>query len=370
MQRLVDKVVEEILSLAPADPGKNISVESIIQGVKYSDVMLKIKDSIVRRNLTKAEKKSLTSCLKVCKNKNLMRIQKYNKDSYAPNHELEFVVATAYSTNYTIGKLCGAINRKYCASHGYRFIEKEVDLLTFGSALGTRNHCTWYKIFMMLNYMKDALASSSKTQRKNTFTYLVWVDADACVVNHNVRLEDVVALGKYRDLIIAEDQVFLVNCGVMLIRVCEWSFRLLNEVWKEKNYFTVPHFEQSALIRVLRRQAEGLNLISPEKYFSKKGGDPVKYFVHTAVLSPSLLNTNVHDDECNDGTTNFENYRSVFTYENQNSGQAMFIYHPYGKARKVELVKAMMSRRKIKVDGFDVSEVRTVKINKGYVVDV
>ena len=67
----------------------------------------------------------------------------------------------------------------------------------------------------------------------------------------------------------------------------------------------------------------------------------MKYFVHTAVLSPSLLNTNVHDDECDDGI-NFEAYRSVFTYENQNSGQAMFIYHPYGKAR-VELVKAMMS---------------------------
>ena len=138
---------------------------------------------------------------------------------------------------------------------------------------------------------------------------------------------------------------------------------------RKKNYFRVPHFEQSALIRVLRRLAEGLNLVSPEKYFSKKGGDPVKYFLHTTVLSPSLLNTNVHDDEYDDGI-NFEAYRSVFTYESQNSGQAMFIYHPYGKAKKVELVKAMMSRRKIKVDGFDVSEVRTMKINKGYVVDV
>ena len=89
MQRLVDKVVEEILSLAPADPGKNISVESIIQGVKYSDVMLKIKDSIVRRNLTKAEKKSLTSCLKVCKNKNLMRshmLRTMNLNLWLPQH--------------------------------------------------------------------------------------------------------------------------------------------------------------------------------------------------------------------------------------------------------------------------------------------
>ena len=88
------------------------------------------------RNLTKTEKKSLTACLKVCKNKILIRIQKHQKDSHALKPELEFVVTTAYSTNYTIGKLCGAINRKYCASHGYKFIEKEVDLLTFESLTG------------------------------------------------------------------------------------------------------------------------------------------------------------------------------------------------------------------------------------------
>ena len=68
MQRLVDEVVEEMISLAPADAEKNISIESIIQGLKYRDVMLKFKNSIIRRNLTKTEKKSLTACLKVCKN--------------------------------------------------------------------------------------------------------------------------------------------------------------------------------------------------------------------------------------------------------------------------------------------------------------
>ena len=369
MQRLVDRIVEEMLPLASADPDSHTSVETMIQGLKYSDVMLKIKDSIIMRHLTKREKKSLTSCVKVCKNKVLMGIQKHMNDSSALQHEVKFVVTTAYSTNYTIGKLCGAINRKYCAAHGYEFIEKEVDLLTLESALGSRNHCTWYKIFMMLNYMKDALALLSKARSGNTFTYVVWVDADACVVNHSVKLEDVVALGKYRDLIIAEDHVFLVNCGVMLMRICEWSFRLLNEVWNEKKYFRVPHFEQSALIRVLRRHAEGLNLMSPEKYFSRKGGDPVKCFVHTAVLSPSLLNTNVHDDEC-DGSTNFESDGSAYIYENHKSGQAMFIYHPYGKARKIELVKTMMSRRKLEVDGLNIAEMKIMKVNKGYIVDV
>ena len=203
--------------------------------------------------------------------------------------------------------------------------------------------------------MKNELPSSSKKAN----TYIVWIDADACVINDKIKLEDIVKLGEYRDLIIAEDQTFLINCGVMLIRVCDWSCKIFSEVWDERKYFKVPHFEQSALIRVLKRHAEGLNLIARESYFTKDGGNPIKLFVHTAVLAPSLLNTNVHDDDVGAIHSKYNQRRS-------SKELATFIYHPYGKSKKIELVQKMMSYHNIELEGIDPLSIEVMKVNKGY----
>ena len=104
-----------------------------------------------------------------------------------------------------------------------------------------------------------------------------------------------------------------------------------------------------------------MNLIIEEPYFTKDGGDPIKLFVHTAVLSPSLLNTNVHDDD--DYNINIMDDNEI--YENMKT--ATFIYHPYGKSKKVELLAKMMKYRNIEIEGIDPFKMEIMKVNKGYI---
>jgi hypothetical protein len=379
MQDIVNQVVRKILLLHHPSTSSlpTAAQKEVIQNIKYKDVRNKIKDCILKRNLSKTEKQNLTSCIKICKNGLIVNLLKSlhtaadittqsnsgggincissNSNGNKRENITTFIVLTAYTQNYTIGALCSAINKRYCNLYNYQFIEQKINPATLQKILGNRNHCTWYKIHLILKFMNDKLSSSNN----NTNTYIVWLDADACVINDKIKLEDIVKLGEYRDLIIAEDQSFLINCGVMLIRICDWSCMIFSQVWDEKKYFKVPHFEQSALIRVLKRHAEGLNLIARESYFTKDGGNPIKLFVHTAVLAPSLLNTNVHDDDVG----------AVHSKYNQRRGSkelATFIYHPYGKSKKIKLVHKMMSYHNIKLEDIDPFSIEVMKVNKGY----
>ena len=415
MEEIVKQVMENIVIVTTKE--KVISTaarKQMIRNIKYNEVMIKIKTDFLKRDLTKMEKQKITSCIKICKNELIINLSKEiislesttknilseylvyargdqnsnittssnnnNADSTSTTttSSNKFIVLTAYTQNYTIGTLCSAINKKYCNLHNYQFVEEKIDPETLPSILGNRNHCTWYKVYMILKFMRKELSllSSHHDYCNNKSvddgggddddvmkgnTYIAWIDADACVVNDKIRLQDIVKLGENRDLIVAEDQSMLINCGVILIRVCDWSLKIFDEVWKEKKYFHVPHFEQSALIRVLKRYAEGLNLIIEEPYFTKDGGDPIKLFVHTAVLSPSLLNTNVHDDD--DYNINIMDDNEI--YENMKT--ATFIYHPYGKSKKVELLAKMMKYRNIEIEGIDPFKMEIMKVNKGYI---
>ena len=64
--------------------------------------------------------------------------------------------------------------------------------------------------------------------------YLVWVDADAVFVDHQATLEEVVLEGKDKDLIIGEDMHVgnLVNCGIILVKVSQWSLQLWRQVFR------------------------------------------------------------------------------------------------------------------------------------------
>ncbi len=69
-------------------------------------------------------------------------------------------------------------------------------------------------------------------------------------------------MGDYCDLIIAEDMHpgCLVNAGVMLIRLSQWSLDLWQDIWssdKSKRYHNVYYYEQSALIKCLKLREEG-----------------------------------------------------------------------------------------------------------------
>jgi hypothetical protein len=238
------------------------------------------------------------------------------------NSRKKFIVASAYTHNYYEGVVCGAINRRWCERQGYEYVEDVLSLDDMRTLIAPRA-VSWYKVLMLKRIMGDLARLIHEGVQ-----YVVWVDADAFILDVEARLESIVELAENRELIMAEDRTFPVNAGIFLLRVCDWSQQFLEELWVEKSYFMTSPFEQSAFAKLLRRREEGLDLVDP--YFSFKGGPPVKHFAHATVLAPHLFNANVSDRDVESGSK---------------ESAATFFYHPYGKKRKLELMFAMMKKR-------------------------
>jgi hypothetical protein len=192
---------------------------------------------------------------------------------------------TAFTDDYTIGRLVDTVNREYAERHGYTYVTRVLSYEDMLVAIGPRKkHCTWYKVLLLNQLLND-----DEFLHRHRVQYLMWIDADALVVNADVRVEDVVQRGGGRDLIVAENMHAgcLVNAGVLLVRVSAWSRQLWKEVWECDKYDDVFFYEQSALLRRLRAKREGLELLPPGVPFhsylpgARKG---VKLYAHVAVL--------------------------------------------------------------------------------------
>ena len=63
---------------------------------------------------------------------------------------------TAYTEDYTIGKLCDTVNRKYAEKYNYKYVSK---VLTYAEMLGeigpNKTHCTWYKVLMINKFLNE-----------------------------------------------------------------------------------------------------------------------------------------------------------------------------------------------------------------------
>ena len=203
------------------------------------------------------------------------------------------LMLTAFTDDYSIGRLVDTVNRAYAERHGYQYVTRVLPYEDMLVAIGPhKKHCTWYKVLLMNQLLNDeAFLQQHQVQ------YLMWIDADALVINPEVRVEDVIQRGGGRDLIVAENMHAgcLVNAGVLLVRVSAWSRQLWREVWECDKYDDVFFYEQSALLRRLRAKREGLELLPSGVPFhsylpgARKGP---KLYAHVAVLPHLELNTN------------------------------------------------------------------------------
>lgn len=103
------------------------------------------------------------------------------------------------------------------------------------------------------------------------------------------------------ELVLSEDLTpcCLVNTGVLIVRVSEWSRLLWHDVWTHQTsvkYHRKRYHEQSALLKQLQLRREGLpksDLHGPA-WHSYRGGPALKRFAHVAILPRHALNTNQH----------------------------------------------------------------------------
>jgi len=111
---------------------------------------------------------------------------------------------------YELAKITAARMRLYAQRHGHRFVERR-------SLLDKSRPPAWNKLLAV----RDALL----TRRT---PWVMWLDADAVIMNLHYRAEDLIVEG--RDLILGSDFNGL-NSAVFLVRNCEWSLRFLDTVY-------------------------------------------------------------------------------------------------------------------------------------------
>lgn len=190
-------------------------------------------------------------------------------------------ILTAYTADYTLGKLCSPINRAYAAKHGYTFIEKIIER-------PEERHPTWAKVQLLNELMID-----------DSFDYILWIDADAVVIRQDRSLDELIqVVPSTSELIIGEDvtESCLVNAGVLLVKVSDWSRNLWTDVWaseQSRKYYHRKFHEQSSLLKQLNMRQEQLTLVSP--FHSFRGGPEVKHFPHVTVMPRHAFNSNKPD---------------------------------------------------------------------------
>jgi hypothetical protein len=320
----------------------------------YRNLMSLYQQHLGVESLTMAQKKIVTQVTKAFREEDALASRRAAELSLT-----QVLLFTAYTTDYIVGNACSQVNRMYAERHGYEF---HCDVLSYEdmlAAIAPRQFCGWYKVAMICRFLanKEAL-------HRRKIGYIMWIDADAVVVNHAMKVEELLSRAEQRgtykgmlfqwvpniaktksnnaktyvDLIIAEDihPCCLINTGVLLIRLSDWSASLWADVWAAQRYFDVFFYEQSALMRCLKKRHEGLHDVQPFHSYVRGGPMGDKLFPHVCVVPHLDLNSN----RCRGLTVDIhasatEGNRRVDTSDNANTEEEMagYIFHCAGNRR-------------------------------------
>lgn len=232
------------------------------------------------------------------------------------------MLLTAYTNDYSLGDVCSHVNKTYALKHGYTFRSEKLAYEEMLESIHPRTHCTWYKVHMIREALRYSL------ENRDGFKLIVWIDADAMVINHDVTIQEVISsaiagsnnvesanekprrhtpLGKVPDLVVSADMsprsAYPLNAGVLLVKVSEWSASLWDDVWSHPSslrYASVYFYEQSALVKCLRMRHITLTCASSSSPYSPSISTPVNddedsvegLVPHVLVVPCVLLNSN------------------------------------------------------------------------------
>jgi hypothetical protein len=207
----------------------------------------------------------------------------------------EILICMAYSKDYTIGNVCEVINSQYASRHGYQFYCEKIEYAKMMEVIEPRKHCAWYKALLIRNLLRSEMKFPLSTETQYSplpkdWKYLVWIDADAIVINFNQSIEQILhnhfitspsspsstpsSQFIFSDLIISQDFSSSSSCplntGVMIIQKTPWSQSLWEDVWSHpscEKYHDVYFYDQSALVKCLKLR----NVHLPSCSFEEEG---------------------------------------------------------------------------------------------------
>jgi hypothetical protein len=64
------------------------------------------------------------------------------------------------------------------------------------------------------------------------YDYVLWVDVDSVIVNPDYKLEDIVKTEKNFYI---SNTINYVNCGIMMFKSSDWSYKFLTDVWDNRD---------------------------------------------------------------------------------------------------------------------------------------
>lgn len=126
----------------------------------------------------------------------------------------------------------------YCNTHGYDYKIESQDL-------DKDRHISWSKLYLARKYLKD-------------YDWVWCIDSDAMIMNHTIRLENVV--DNNYDIIVAlrENRVDSINTGSILYRNTDWNRDFMGEMYKQEEFKHSMFLEQSALQKLFLLDSENL----------------------------------------------------------------------------------------------------------------
>lgn len=168
---------------------------------------------------------------------------------------MKICVVSLYTPNISnIGDCMYDNVSRYCTKQQYDFVcGKE--------SLDESRHPVWSKILIL----QSAIAT-------NKYDWILWIDADALVVNDDIRIEDIIDRHRTSEslVLVSQDRNGL-NAGVFLIKACQESHKLLQEVYDNVECLDHPLREQESLRRLLEE--------------SNRYGDAYKYIPKNEINS-------------------------------------------------------------------------------------
>ena len=132
------------------------------------------------------------------------------------------------------GDLTGGVAETYCAKHGYTYVR-------YRELLDNSLIPTWNKLLAVIKELPD-------------FDLVLWLDADALIVNPEQRIEDIIApYPAERDMLFSSDDMGLC-AGVFFARNTPWTIEFLRSVLMLGELPDCGHLHEQKTIRSLYEQ--------------------------------------------------------------------------------------------------------------------
>jgi hypothetical protein len=181
---------------------------------------------------------------------------------------MNIVLAQFFTPNLSYGEFSKAINEKYCQEKGYTY-HLESDEQKIRNGLEGRAP-TWYKPKLLLEVLET----------KNP-DYVLFLDADAIVLNNNHRIEDFIVDGI--DILAADDHgPSKLNAGVFIVKNTSWTKEYLQKWWdicKEYPKYENGLWHDQTCFGILMDRTPDLNN-------------------HVKIINNNVINSNHENDHC------------------------------------------------------------------------